>query len=94
LAYWRGGSEVQRQEADQTLRACVLDRTANSTLAAIMYDGVCAGGSPVFPTWYRWGYGWNYGRGYEPLTPDEQQKADELMDRFFAAEPGGYCRKQ
>ena len=57
LAYWRGGSAAQREEADLTLRACVLERTANPALAEIMYEGVRFGGSPVFPSWYRWGYG-------------------------------------
>jgi hypothetical protein len=93
LAYWRGGSEVQRHEADMALRACVLERTSNAALGAMMYDGVRAGGSPVFPTWYRWGYGWNYGRGYRTLSPSEQQQAQQLLARYFAAHPDGYCHK-
>lgn len=92
LAYWRGGSEVQREEADLALRVCVLERTGNATLAAVMFDGVRVGGSPVFPTWYRWAYGWNYGRAYQTLSPGEQQQAQQLLAQYFAAHPEGYCR--
>lgn len=94
MAYWRGGSEEERKQADQTLRACVFERTGNNALATTMYDGVRAGGSPVFPTWYRWGYGWKYGRGYQMLTPDEQKQADELLSSYKKAHHSGYCRKQ
>jgi hypothetical protein len=94
IAYWRGGTEEERKAADQTLRACVLEHIGNNTLATTMYDGVRVGGSPVFPTWYRWGYGWEYGRGYEPLTQEEQKQAAEKLDRYKQTHSSGYCRKQ
>jgi len=94
IAYWRGGSKVEREEADKTLRACVLDRTGSKALAEMMYDGVRAGGSPVFPTWYRWGYGWKYGRGYRTLTGEEQQQTIDTLDRYRKTHPSGYCLKQ
>ena len=36
-----------------------------------MLTGVRIGGSPYFPTSYRWGYGWPYPRGYQDLSEDE-----------------------
>ncbi|SRR5713226_8431937 len=94
IAYWRGGSEDERKEADKALRACVLDRTGNKALAEMMYKSVRVGGSPVFPTWYRWGYGWKYGRGYKPLTQEEQKQAADMLDRYKKSRPSGYCHKQ
>lgn len=94
VAYWRGGSEKEREQADKALRACVLERTGNKVLADMMYDGVRVGGSPVFPTWYRWGYGWKYGRGYKPLTEAEQTQVASKLDTNKQPRPSGYCRKQ
>lgn len=93
IAYWRGGTEEERMAADKTLRACVLERTGNHALATMMYDGVRAGGSPVFPMWYRWGYGWKYGRGYQALTKEEQKQAAEKLESYKQAHPAGYCIK-
>jgi len=93
IAYWRGGSEQERKAADQALRACVLARTRNRALAETMFSGVRLGGSPAFPTWYRWGYGWNYGRGYQPLSRDEQKQVADTLARYKNAHPDGYCPK-
>lgn len=81
IAYWRGGTEEERQRADEQLRACVVERTGNAVLAETMYLGVRAGGTPSTPTGYRWGYGWNYGRGYAPLTDKEIGQARETLSR-------------
>jgi len=91
IAYWRGGTQEERKRADETLRDCVLDRTHSKALAVLMYDGVRTGGHPVFPTWYRWAYGWSYGRGYKALTEEEQQQSKEKLDQFFKKYPAGYC---
>lgn len=91
IAYWRGGAEQERKTADEALRACVLERTGDKALAETMYLGVRAGGHPVFPTWYRWGYGWTYGRGYKPLTMQEQHKVREKQDDYGSKRPTGYC---
>ncbi|MEO8332564.1 MAG: hypothetical protein ABI479_09015 [Gallionella sp.] len=93
MAYWRGGTEEERKAADKTLRACVLERTGDSALATMMYDGVRVGGSPIFPTWYRWGYGWKYGKGYLPLTEEEQKQVSESLDAYKKTHPDGFCRK-
>lgn len=94
IAYWRGGTKEERKAADQALRTCVLERTGNKALATTMYDGVRVGGGPVFPMWYRWGYGWKYGRGYQPLTEDEQKQVAGKLAGYRKTHPSGYCRKQ
>ena len=65
LAYWKGGSSEQRLKADNELKTCV-SRVGEPEIASIMLAGVRVGGSPFFPTAYRWGYGWPYLRGYKP----------------------------
>jgi hypothetical protein len=83
VAYWRGGTDTDRKNADQALRACVLKTTGDKKLADVMYRGVRSGGHPVFPTWYRWGYGWTYGRGYEPLTDKELSEVNEKLKIYY-----------
>jgi hypothetical protein len=56
-----------------------------------MYLGVRSGGHPVFPTWYRWGYGWTYGRGYKPLTGEEQKRVSKKLEEYTGKHPAGYC---
>lgn len=93
LAYWRGGTQDERLHADEQLRTCVETRTGDRALAQTMFAGVRSGGAPVFPTWYRWGYGWNFGRGYAPLSTTEQALVDEKLARLpatrhpFSCEP-------
>lgn len=94
IAYWRGGTEAEREKADEALRACVLARTGDPRLAAIMFDGVRLGGSPVFPNWYRWAYGWPYGRGYEALTDAEATEARRRLEEYRRAHPEGYCGRK
>jgi len=94
IAYWQGGTKVERKRADEKLRACVMDSTRNKALADMMYDGVRAGGHPAFPTWYRWGYGWKYGRKYSPLTVQEKQLVRERLAAYQANHPSGYCREK
>lgn len=91
IAYWQGGTEQERKAADEALRDCVRERTGDQKLAETMYLGVRAGGHPVFPTWYRWGYGWDYGRGYAPLTDDERTRVQQMLDEYRQKHPGGYC---
>ena len=70
-AYWRGGTYSEREAADAELEACVAELGLD-TLGTTMYLGVRVGGSPWFPTSYRWGYAWPYLRGYAPLTAREE----------------------
>ncbi len=88
LAYWQGGTQEQRLEADQQLRECVLAKTHDEILAKVMYEGVRFGGSPYFYNWYRWGYGWPYSRKYQALTEDEiKLVATRLEEYKNSAEP-------
>lgn len=89
-AYWRGGTEDERRAADDALRACVLKATGDEKLADAMRAGVRVGGTPALPTWFRWGYGWQYDRGYAPLTEAERQlvaKKDREGEPVCAKDP-------
>lgn len=85
IAYWRGGTEEERIKADEALKSCVEKKTGSPELAQVMYQGVRLGGSPAFLTWYRWGYGWPYGRGYEPLTEAERKSIDKRLEEYNKA---------
>ena len=71
FAYWQGGTFDERAAADGELRQCVAE-LGESILSEVMRLGVVAGGSPYYPTWYRWGYGWPYLRGYQALSTEER----------------------
>jgi hypothetical protein len=94
IEYWRGGTEEDRKHSDERLRECVLGKTGDARLAGLMYDGVRLGGSPVFVNWYRWGYGWPYGRGYAPLTEAERADADARWLEYAEKNPAGYCGRR
>jgi hypothetical protein len=71
LAYWQGGTYEQREQADKALQSCVA-QAGEDQIADVMLAGVRVGGSPYWPTPFRWGYGWSFGRGYKPLTTEER----------------------
>ena len=77
-AYWLGGSSAERAVADTELETCVAG-VENEALARAMWLGVRAGGSPYWPTAYRWAYGWPYTRGYRRVTDEEQRLAESLL---------------
>jgi hypothetical protein len=91
IAYWKGGTAAERRAADIALKECVLERTGNRARAEAMYAGVRAGGSPYFYNWYRWGYGWDYGRKYRQLTEAEQALAARKLEAYFDAREGQMC---
>jgi hypothetical protein len=93
LAYWQGGTQTERERADQALRDCVFSKTKNRGLATLMYDGVRVGGQPIFPAWYRWGYGWTYGRGYDALTESEQQQIKEKTEAYLKQHGAFTCKQ-
>ena len=78
-AYWQGGTYEQRKTADLALQQCVAS-VGHPNIAQLMLAGVRVGGSPYFPTAFRWGYGWPYLRGYRPLSDDELKQV-EIMTR-------------
>jgi hypothetical protein len=91
VAYWRGGSAVDRLAADRALRDCVRERTGDPVLAEAMFLGARAGGASVFPTWYRWGYGWPYGRGDRTLSAGEEAEADAELEAYRVRNPDLRC---
>lgn len=70
VKYWAGGSYDERLQADLELRACV-QSVGEPAIANLMLAGVRVGGSPWWPTSFRWGYGWSYTHGYNKLTDEE-----------------------
>lgn len=85
LIYWQGGTREQREVADTRLKECVFEKTRNSALANLMYEGVRFGGSPYFLNWYRWGYGWSYDRKYQALTTEELESANAMIENFYGS---------
>lgn len=81
IAYWKGGTYEERLIADKNLEACVTD-IGKPGIASVMLNGVRAGGSPYFPTDYRWGYGWPYLRGYKALSPQDKQQVRLRLMQF------------
>jgi len=72
LAYWQGGTYEQRLNADKALEVCVAE-VGEPEIAVMMLAGVRVGGSPYWPTSFRWGYGWPYPRLYGVLTAKEEK---------------------
>lgn len=72
LAYWQGGTAMQRKQADTTLKLCVA-KVGKPVVANLMLAGVRVGGTPYLPTKFRWGYGWPYFRGYQSPTLAEHE---------------------
>lgn len=83
LAYWIGGSEAQRKQADETMKLCIR-QAQQPMIASHTYNSVRMGGGPYWPSSYRWGYGWHYlngiwPRGYKTPSPSEQAQINRLM---------------
>ncbi|WP_182988678.1 hypothetical protein [Massilia sp. Se16.2.3] len=93
LAYWRGGTAEERLQADRDLSNCVRAAAGSQVLATTMLAGVRSGGVPYFPTSYRWGYGWPYGRTYAPLSGQEEAQAARLREKYMSERPGLACGK-
>ncbi len=85
MAYWQGGTEDERWAADQAFRDCLISVTGNERLADMMYDAVRMGGTPHFPSWYRWGYGWKSSRAYGPLSEEDREVVRMLLDEYQQA---------
>jgi hypothetical protein len=78
VAYWRGGAYAERVAADDRLQQCVA-AAGEPGIADLMLAGVSVGGSPYFPTMFRWAYGWPFTRGYKALDEDERKLASALL---------------
>ncbi len=78
--YWMGGTYEERLQADLELRQCV-QSVGEPAIAALMLAGVRVGGSPWWPTRFRWGYGWPYPHGYRALTQQDLEQARKLLEQ-------------
>jgi len=58
MAYWVGGTEQERLEADQKFRDGV--NKISPFVGNVMYSAVRLGGNKWVPAPWRWGYGWAY----------------------------------
>src|SRR5690606_25154036 len=81
--YWLGGTETERRESDKRIGVCISEAAA-PLLGDWVEGNVRWGGSPYWPTTYRWGYGWPFWngltpRGYKVLTEEEQAQAEVLI---------------
>jgi len=85
LAYWQGGTSEQRKQADYALKQCVF-QVGEPVIANLMLAGVRVGGSPYWPTRFRWAYGWPYLRGYKAITADEQQQINHALKQIQSIE--------
>jgi len=83
IAYWRGGSSMQREQADERLRDCVQRTSRNEVLADSIYKGVRDGSSKYFFADYQWAYGWSFDRSYKPLNEKEQHIANQYLLDYF-----------
>ena len=79
-SYWAGGTADQRKQADFELKQCVAD-AGEPEIAQLMLAGVRVGGSPYYPTRFRWGYGWSYLRGYKPLSEAEKIQIQAVLEK-------------
>lgn len=61
--YWRGGTKIQRLQADLRLRASVAG-AGHPVWAFLMFWAVRVGGHPYLPFPWRWGFGHSWPRGY------------------------------
>lgn len=87
LAYWQGGTYDERVDADKALKQCVAD-IGEPNIAKLMLAGVRVGGSPYFPTSFRWGYGWPYPRFYKALTEEEKRQVEIQKTTISKASSG------
>ena len=72
----------------------IMEKTDNANLANFMYEGVRAGGSPYFYTWYRWGYGWGFERKYQALSNAEKEQVKTKLSKYFKQHPNGHCESE
>lgn len=74
IAYWCGGTEKDREEADRRLQECVTGETT-AFWGDVMYLGVQLGGAPWGIMHWRWGYGWDWPRNYDEEQEEEKEPA-------------------
>jgi len=66
ISYWCGGTKQDRMDADNKLEQCIAKKgyPVYGWLANNL--GVQTGGHPLWPTSFRWRYGWPWPYNYDP----------------------------
>jgi hypothetical protein len=80
-AYYQGGTPVEHAQADLTFKDC-LKAIGHPEYAKVYHLGVRLGGTPYLPMPFRWGYGWPFGRGYQPTTEAERKAVQESLAAY------------
>jgi hypothetical protein len=82
MRYWCGGSRAMRRRADRLLRECVAAewKPFGPAMGWSMQRGVGIGGSPLWPTYYRWGYGRPWSGRYRDAPVDAASTDDACED--------------
>lgn len=82
VAYWIGGTEEDRKNADLALKSCIAGK-GYPVIAKIYYYGVRMGGTPDSYATYRWGYGWTERRDYRALSKAEKKTVERMYGKSF-----------
>lgn len=86
IAYWAGGEEQEKVNADYHLDFCVSEATFGAH-GTMMRLGVEMGGLPNTGLPWRWGYGFAEDRSYKKMNMGEKieafQKFDGILDRIL-----------
>jgi hypothetical protein len=77
VEYWIGGTKRDRKLADIELLTNVADN-GYPIIGFLMYIAVRIGGSPYYPTKFRWGYGSNF--------PDKYKQRNNEMNSCLIKE--------
>lgn len=80
IAYWKGGTELEKEKSDHQLKECV-EKNSSGVIGGLMEFGAGIGGAPKYKTPFKWGFGWKYGRGYLPLNSIEKAYIKEISPK-------------
>lgn len=81
IAYWLGGTKEEKEASDIQLGQCISDKTGNPIAGQVYLSGVGVGGSAKLPNTFRWGYGWDALRTYQPLSADDIGQAERMYGK-------------
>lgn len=82
LAYWIGGTELQKDLADKRLEMCI-DRKGFPFIGKVYRTFVDLFGSPKGNHIFRWGFGWNQKRRFSPLVREEMNQVFRLYNASY-----------
>ena len=96
-AYWKGGTFQERWDADRKFLECVKE-TRSGLLAPFRWLGVRVGGIGLFPTSFRWGYGWKWPTTKAPnddrSTVSEESQRETLQAELVEARKKDQRRRE